>query len=343
MIVIVGIVCYIIIIATTTTFPSHSITSSIVPVVSATSSSSVVGSSSATQQVQTLRGARRRTRRASQNNNNFLSSRHLKKGLTTGDDLIGDEPVGIFDKEYREATGGDDDKKQKQKKTTDPLKDDRAALYDKCKKIKNTTNKVPKDKTKEQPPNKQKGEVPAEVISTERQFDPSTGEEEIFAGNFNIIEEIETETICDENGNLLPGYTSYSPTSTPPSDVVDPIDQADDDNDGLTNSQEAALGTDPYNSDTDGDLLSDGQELFLGTDPLKMDTDGDGYTDYQEVMDGSDPLDANDYVVNNNNNDNADNDKDGLFNSKEDELGTDMNNPDTDGDGLTGKFLYSRR
>ena len=334
MIVIVGIVCYNIIIATTTF-------QSIVPVVSATSSSSsVVGS--ATQQVQTLRGARRRTR-TSQNNTNNLSSRHLKKGLTTGDNLIGDEPVGIFDKEYREAAAGGDDKKQKQKKTTDPLKDDRAALYDKCKKIK-TTNKVPKDKTKEQPPNKQQGDgtTTAEVISTERQFDPLTGEEEIFAGNFNIIDEyeIETETICDENGNLLPGYTSYSPTSTPP-DVVDPIDQADDDNDGLTNSQEAALGTDPYNSDTDGDLLSDGQELFLGTDPLKMDTDGDGYTDYQEVMDGSDPLDANDYVINNNNN--ADNDKDGLFNSKEDELGTDMNNPDTDGDGLTGKFLYSRR
>ena len=338
MIVIVGIVCYNIIIATTT-FQT-------VPVVSATSSSSsvVLGSSAATQQVQTLRGARRRTR-TSQNNTNNLSSRHLKKGLTTGDNLIGDEPVGIFDKEYREAAaGGGDDKKQKQKKTTDPLKDDRAALYDKCKKIK--TNKVPKDKTKEQPPNKQQGDgtTTAEVISTERQFDPLTGEEEIFAGNFNIIDEyeIETETICDENGNLLPGYTSYSPTSTPP-DVVDPIDQADDDNDGLTNSQEAALGTDPYNSDTDGDLLSDGQELFLGTDPLKMDTDGDGYTDYQEVMDGSDPLDANDYVINNNNNDNADNDKDGLFNSKEDELGTDMNNPDTDGDGLTGKFLYSRR
>ena len=184
MIVIVGIVCYNIIIATTTTFQS------IVPVVSAaSSSSSVVGSAT---HVQTLRGARRRTR-TSQTNTNNLSSRHLKKGLTTGDNLIGDEPVGIFDKEYREAAAGGDDKKQKQKKTTDPLKDDRAALYDKCKKIK--TNKVPKDKTKEQPPNKQQGDgtTTAEVISTERQFDPLTGEEEIFAGNFNIILGFEPE------------------------------------------------------------------------------------------------------------------------------------------------------
>lgn len=48
----------------------------------------------------------------------------------------------------------------------------------------------------------------------------------------------------------------------------DPID-VDTDGDGLTDTEEAALGTDPSVVDTDGDGLADGQEVLeLGTDPL---------------------------------------------------------------------------
>lgn len=43
---------------------------------------------------------------------------------------------------------------------------------------------------------------------------------------------------------------------------------ADDDGDGLTNAQEALLGTDPQNPDTDGDGVNDGQEVIDTTDPL---------------------------------------------------------------------------
>ena len=72
--------------------------------------------------------------------------------------------------------------------------------------------------------------------------------------------------------------------------------QADDDGDGLTNSEEAALGTDPDNPDTDGDGLSDYLEVrVFGTDPLNPDTDGDGHPDGIEAQYGSDPLDANSY------------------------------------------------
>ncbi|EWH09040.1 outer membrane adhesin-like protein, partial [Cellulophaga geojensis KL-A] len=39
-----------------------------------------------------------------------------------------------------------------------------------------------------------------------------------------------------------------------------PLDTSDCDMDGLTNAQEAALGTDPFNSDSDGDLILDGKE-----------------------------------------------------------------------------------
>ncbi len=75
----------------------------------------------------------------------------------------------------------------------------------------------------------------------------------------------------------------------------------DDDGDGLTNSQEAALGTDPKNPDTDLDGLKDGEEVnVFGTLPKNMDSDTDTLPDGQEVH----------------------------------ELGTSPTNKDTDGDGL---------
>jgi hypothetical protein len=43
----------------------------------------------------------------------------------------------------------------------------------------------------------------------------------------------------------------------------------DTDGDGLNNTREAQLGTDPNNPDTDGDGISDGDQVFIfGTDPL---------------------------------------------------------------------------
>jgi hypothetical protein len=48
---------------------------------------------------------------------------------------------------------------------------------------------------------------------------------------------------------------------------VDPT--ADDDGDGLTNEEEAALGTDPGEADSDGDGVSDTDEFTHGTDPLQ--------------------------------------------------------------------------
>lgn len=45
----------------------------------------------------------------------------------------------------------------------------------------------------------------------------------------------------------------------------------DSDGDGLLDSEEKKLGTDPNNPDTDGDGRSDGEEVRLGTDPLKFD------------------------------------------------------------------------
>lgn len=76
----------------------------------------------------------------------------------------------------------------------------------------------------------------------------------------------------------------------------------DQDNDGLTNEEETAAGTDPTNPDTDGDGINDGTEVANGTDPLdpcdpddsmpscQIDSDGDGLTDAQEAVLGTDPF-----------------------------------------------------
>lgn len=46
-----------------------------------------------------------------------------------------------------------------------------------------------------------------------------------------------------------------------------PAGDADPDDDGLTNDEEAALGTDPENADSDGDGVPDGDEIDDGTNP----------------------------------------------------------------------------
>lgn len=64
----------------------------------------------------------------------------------------------------------------------------------------------------------------------------------------------------------------------------------DSDGDGLSDADEADIGTLPNDPDTDDDGLNDGQELVLGTNPLSQDTDSDGLGDFEEVNDtGTDP------------------------------------------------------
>ncbi len=65
---------------------------------------------------------------------------------------------------------------------------------------------------------------------------------------------------------------------------------ADPDGDGLTNKEEADLGTDPDLADSDGDGIDDPTEIADGLDPLSADSDGDGLDDLAELDNGSDPL-----------------------------------------------------
>jgi hypothetical protein len=67
------------------------------------------------------------------------------------------------------------------------------------------------------------------------------------------------------------------------------VTTADTDGDGLTDTAEDAIGTDPLIADTDGDGIVDGDEIRIGTDPLDADTDDDGLTDGDELAGGTDP------------------------------------------------------
>ena len=146
---------------------------------------------------------------------------------------------------------------------------------------------------------------------------------------------------------------------TDPLDPSDDLPPADTDGDGLTDAEEALLGTDPALADTDSDGLSDFVEATgaAGTNPLLFDTDSDGLSDGvedvnldgivdptethpvladtdgggigdgAEITGGTDPLDASD--------DPDDTDGDGLSDPEEALLGTNPALADTDADGLS--------
>ena len=86
-------------------------------------------------------------------------------------------------------------------------------------------------------------------------------------------------------------------------------------------------------ADPDADGLTDAEEADLGTDPNDPDTDDDGIEDGQEVTDGTDPLDDCD-SVGGTARPMSDCDNDGLTTAEEVDLGTDPNNEDSDDDGI---------
>jgi len=142
--------------------------------------------------------------------------------------------------------------------------------------------------------------------------------------NDGEVDEGETDpTNPDTDGDGLTDGTEV--LSTRPTDPLDP----DTDDDGLCDSIPAeSLEDCEGGEDADADGLNDEGE----TDPTDPDTDNGGVDDGTEVLeDGTDPLDPSD---DGGITPDDDRDDDGLTNDEEDELGTDPDNPDSDGDGL---------
>jgi len=91
-----------------------------------------------------------------------------------------------------------------------------------------------------------------------------------------------TDNMVGDGGGVVTTPDDTDGDDTPVTTVPD--GQMDPDQDGLTNDQEAATGTDPNNPDTDADGIIDGDEVVNTlTDPLNPDSDGDGLQDGDEV------------------------------------------------------------
>jgi uncharacterized repeat protein (TIGR01451 family) len=122
-----------------------------------------------------------------------------------------------------------------------------------------------------------------------------------------------------DNGDLFPN----DPTETADFDGDGLGNNADpdDDNDGLSDSDEAAAGTDPFNPDTDGDGVDDNSDAFP-TDPSETaDSDGDGVGDNGDAF-PNDPAET------------ADSDGDGVGDGADAFPNDPGETNDTDGDGV---------
>ena len=149
---------------------------------------------------------------------------------------------------------------------------------------------------------------------------------------FEVLEDTDGDGLPDE----LPDY--YDSTTG------DLVEDDDDDNDGISDLDELAMGHDPTSPDTDGDGYCDGAEAVAGvceagpdafpTDPsAHADTDGDGLPDTITGTSTSVPPLVED----------TDDDGDGLEDASETDTGvyvdgtdtgTDPLDPDTDSDGI---------
>jgi len=114
------------------------------------------------------------------------------------------------------------------------------------------------------------------------------------------VMESTTWTVPDSDGDGVPDSVDNCPDDANPlqenndgdgqGDVCDP----DDDNDGLSDTEEAGIGSDPLLADTDGDGITDYDETLYDTvpgynpatdtDPTSNNTDADAY------LDGVDPI-----------------------------------------------------
>lgn len=120
-------------------------------------------------------------------------------------------------------------------------------------------------------------------------------------------------------------FDSYATAKAGLSFFLGSSDADDDDQDGLTNGEERATGTDKENPDTDGDGLKDGEEVKrYTTNPTQADTDRDGLNDGAECL------------THRTNANKKDTDGDGLDDGEEvTSIKTDPTKSDTDGDGLS--------
>ncbi|MEZ4768647.1 MAG: hypothetical protein R2844_09505 [Caldilineales bacterium] len=96
--------------------------------------------------------------------------------------------------------------------------------------------------------------------------------------------------LCNGNHNTphpsacIGWESTYCPNGVLPANATSTCTNVwDSDGDGLSDGDEAQLGSNGLRADSDNDGLTDYQELLIGTSPTKSDYDGDGLKDGEEV------------------------------------------------------------
>jgi hypothetical protein len=67
---------------------------------------------------------------------------------------------------------------------------------------------------------------------------------------------------------------------------------SDLDQDGLPNTEEIRIGSNPFVADTNQDGIPDGLSVAVGIDPASLDIDGDGISNASEILRGTSPWEA---------------------------------------------------
>ena len=163
--------------------------------------------------------------------------------------------------------------------------------------------------------------------------DGLTDSEEVTLGTNPLLVDTDNDATGDNTDNC-PINLNATQVDTDNDGMGDACDN-DDDNDGLTDSEEVTLGTSPLLADTDGDGLADNIDVFP-TDPDEtndIDNDGIGNNiDNCPVMANSAQVDTDNDSMGNVCD--SDDDNDGLTDIEEDAIGTDSLLLDTDADSV---------
>jgi hypothetical protein len=186
--------------------------------------------------------------------------------------------------------------------------------------------------------------------------DENPANDSALTGMFYPEKDGDGDGVIDKNDNC-PSMANSDQTDTD-GDKIGNVCDSDDDNDGLTDTEEQEIGTNPLDSDTDDDGILDGQDNCPKvSNQNQADKDKDGVGDACDSVDNSvapapadtdhdgvpDSRDNCKTTANASQADNdkdgsgdacdADDDNDGLSDVDEAKKGTDPKNPDTDQDG----------